>query len=256
MKRSRQRLRLFATVAVAVAALSTAPAMAGNGNGNGNGNGKANGNGGIHGKSSAEAKLLKTNNKGGAHSSGHGGGQGGGFGALASELKKMNGAIHASFKAWTNASPNGVPGQARTYAESTSAIAADETLTEIGSLLDQEAALKEELSYEDYEDLLSKTTPDDPDYDGLLALQSTSRTDAEIEGDLDLVQADLKEFDDEEIAAYHAADGSLKSLTGGRTLSKDAMDSFEARLKEYDEYLASKETEGDVLLTEEDPPVE
>ena len=150
MKRSRQQLRLLATVALTVAALSTAPAIAGNGNGKDNGRG--NGNSGVHGKSSGENKLLKADNKGRAKSSSHSSGQGGGFGALASELKKMNGAIHASFKAWTNASSNGVPGQARTYAESRDALPDFEG--DIGELEASKQALLEEVSYEDYQNMI------------------------------------------------------------------------------------------------------
>ena len=88
------------------------------------------------------------------------------------------------------------------------------------------------------------------DRDGLAALRDAegTRTEEEIAAELEPIEERL----DGEYA--------LKSLTGGRELSEEAMGVFEARVDEYlesDEYLASKEIDEEpLLLTEEEVPVE
>ncbi len=257
MMRDSKGFRVFITAALAVAALSVAPAMAGPGNSGDNGGGNKGGNkGGNHGQVNAGGgQVLKAGNQGGQKR------QSQGNGTLASELKKLNGAIHASFRAWTNASSNGVPGLARTYAGSTGALSTFE-----GDLTQLEAdkqALLDEISYQEYQTMIDNLDPagfDTPElYEeeraGLVALRDTARTDEEIALELDPIQQQLDDYEGNQTAA----EDSLNRLTGGRELSDEAMGVFEARVEEYlasDEYLATVETEGDVLLVEEEAPVE
>jgi hypothetical protein len=242
--------KVLATAALAVVALSTAPAMAGPGKSGDHGGGNK---GGNHGQSNAggqgQGQLVKASNQGGQK------GQSQRNGTLASELKKINGAIHASFRAWTKASSNGVPGQARTYAESREALSTYDSLA-----LETEAMfLSGDLSLEEYNAKIDER---------IAALDDTSEDyDAEVARLTDLKYSELPdgtqtalrlEEINTELTTYESGEDALNSLTGGRELSEEAMGVFEARVDEYlasDEYLATVENE-EVLLVEEEVPVE
>ena len=135
----------LALSAAIIAAFSFAgdAALAGRGdNGGGNGGGGG-GNGGGHGASSSSASSSSKSSKPRAVKST----QSGSKGAIASELKKANGAIHASNTAWAHASANGVPGIARTYAEAQAGLDAFEGDPEQLKL--DQAALEGAVSAED-----------------------------------------------------------------------------------------------------------
>lgn len=217
----------------------------GNGNGNGGSNGgNGNGNGGSSSSVSSQSRSVKAT-------------QSGSQGALASDLKKANGAIHASNTAWANASANGVPGIARTYAEAQAGI--DSLGGDLEQLQLDKAALEGMTSYEDYqaqidalkvEDFVSQQAYDDE----VLALEGlrddpATLTDAQIATEIGLIDDQIAEIEGFE----QDMDDALASLVGDRELSPEAMAELEQRVEDY---LASDAYQSTVETTAEELPVE
>lgn len=249
---------LLALSAAAIAAfgLIADPAMAGKGD-NGNSGGDRGNSGDRGGKSSSastkskSSKTLVTTNS-----------NSGGNGALASELKKANGAIHASDTAWANASANGVPGIARTYAEAQAGI--DGLGGDVEQLLLDKEALEAAVSYDVYQDQIDALNPDDYTVEGVLDEEAFNADKAGLEALRDAADprtsqeiADELELIEGEIAEYEGYEGdkaaALAALIGDRELSPEAMAELEARVDAYlasDQYLATVETAEPVIVEE------
>ncbi len=164
----------------------------GNGNGNGGGNGNGRGNGG--GRDSAASN--------GNNGNGNGRSNGNGRGAIASELKGLN-ATHANQRAMENASPNSVPGKLYAYQVEQQNIEAD-----------IEAAEAEERTAR-------------AEYDRLIGLSedeiAAEFPDGGYEDAITNAANDLLTAQGNTQAARERENESLMVLTGGRTLSDDAL---------------------------------
>lgn len=252
---------LLALSAAAIAAfgLIADPAMAGKGdNGNSGGDRGNSGDRGDRGGKSSSASTKSKSSKTLVTTNSHSGGNG----ALASELKKANGAIHASDTAWANASANGVPGIARTYAEAQAGI--DGLSGDVEQLLLDKEALEAAVSYDVYQAQIDALNPDDYTVEGVLdeeafnadkagleALRDAAdpRTSQEIADELGLIEGEIAEYEGYE--GDKAA--ALAALIGDRELSPEAMAELEARVDAYlasDQYLATVETAEPVIVEE------
>ena len=245
MKTSSPTMLTLSAAVIAVFGFASDAAIAGKGgNGGGNGGGKGGGHSSSSSSKSSNSKVRITSDSESQ-------------GALASDLKKANGALHASNTAWANASANGVPGIARTMAEAQANL--DNFTGDIDQLKADKAVLEAELSKEDYQaeiDGLQLTDFESQQaYDGEVARleglrdDPATRTDADIAAEIGSIQAEIDEYEGYEDDKADA----LASLIGDRELSPEAMAELERRV---DEYLASEAYQSTIVTTTEEPPVE
>ena len=219
MKRDLQRFKrvtLTALSAVALAAFVQAgPASAGNGKGNGAG----------HGKSAEEILLLKKRGKNGKVE--HGGGA---SGAVASSLRHLNGPVNASDVALERANGRSALGQARSYRDA--ALAEGGTDAELGQVRDRLAALGEERTVEVIQADMDALDPvADADRIALLEQEKAgARTDAEVGGDINSVLAELEALEATQTDQQTASGEAYEDLTGGRSLTGDAVTALRGAL--------------------------
>lgn len=221
---------VLSAVVIAAFGFTGNAAMAGKGDNNGN----SGNNGGGSSSSSSNSNSNSSKSQAGSR------------GTVASNLKKANGAIHSSNTAWMNASANGVPGIARTYAEAQAGI--DNFEGDIDQLKLDKTALELAISYEDYDTQIAalklEDFADEVAYnDEVLRLEglrddAATMSDAEIATEIELIQADLDEYEGYETAKADA----LARLIGDRELSAEAIAELEVRVDAYlvsDQYLAT-----------------
>ena len=222
---------VLSAAVIAVFGFTADAAMAGKGGEKGNSEGNG---GGNSGNSSASSNSSS----------------GGSRGAVASDLKKANGAVHSSNNAWANASANGVPGIARTLAEAQSGL--DNFSGDIDQLRLDQAALEGAVSFDVYQAQINALDPADytkevlegetlvevPDEDAFdaeverlegLRDAADPRTSEEIAAELELTNAEIAEYEgyEEDKAA------ALAALIGDRELSPEALAELEARVQAY-----------------------
>lgn len=207
---SLKRVTLTAITAVAVAAalVPAGPASAGNGKGNGAG----------HGKPSEEVLLLKRGSKKNRieHS-------GEASGAVASSLRHLNGPAHASEVALERANERSKIGQARLYRDA--ALAEAQTETELGDQRERLADLGSERTVETIQAEIDALDPV-ADADRIAALEQEkagARTDAEVGAEINSVLAGIEALESTQFEQQSASGEAFDNLTGGRTLTDDAV---------------------------------
>jgi hypothetical protein len=183
-------MALIVSTATGVGVMLTADAAYAERGGNGGGNGNGRGNGG--GRDNAES-----NSRGGNSSNGNNG-----RGAIASELRGLN-AAHANQRAMENASPNSMPGKLYAYQIEQQSIEAEIAAAEV-----EERAARAE-------------------YDRLIGLSedeiAANFPDGGYEDAITDAANDLLSAQGNTLAARERENESLMVLTGGRTLSDDAL---------------------------------
>ncbi|WP_108813361.1 hypothetical protein [Loktanella sp. Alg231-35] len=203
-------IALIVTTAGGAGVMLTADAAyaerGGNGNGNGNGNGGGNGGGNGNGRNNDRDSAGSSNGNGrdnaGNANRNRNNGNGNGRGAIASELRGLN-AAHANQRAMENASPNSMPGRLYAYQVEQQDIEAGIE----GAEADERIAQAE--------------------YDRLIGLSedeiAAEFPDGGYEDALTVAANDLLTAQGNTDAAQERENESLMVLTGGRTLSEDAL---------------------------------